>query len=240
MNLYWGDDMNLNNFMDKLRYSYIYSRYRELYESHIRLWTNTIGIYFIELAGFFVILIAFFIYAINYKTTFIDPIETLKSSYMTILFTSMLISLLFTVICVLFSKSKETLISNLKIIIILTALTIFILLIGKITIDSTYNENEFSKIYSQIDFSEEETAKQYIDISLSSIKLSNHKELFIEQNLKAYGYFKLKTSLGLIVYTLLIGANIYLISHISRVQEMINISNRDAEILFDEEENLKF
>lgn len=232
--------MNLNNFMDKLRYSYIYARYRDLYESHIRLWTNTIGIYFIELAGFLVILIAFFIYAINYKTTFIDPIETLKSSYMTILFISMLISLLFTVICVLFSKSKETLISNLKIIIILTALTIFILLIGKITIDSTYNENEFSKIYSQIDFSEEETAKQYIDISLSSIKLSNHKELFIEQNLKAYGYFKLKTSLGLIVYSLLIGANIYLISHISRVQEMINTSNRAAEILFDEEENVKF
>ncbi len=232
--------MNLNKFIDKLRYSYIYTRYCELYKSHINLWTSTIGIYFIELAGFLVILMAFFIYAINYKTSFIDPIETLKSLYITILFTAILVSFIFTIACVLFSKRKETLISNLKIIIILTAIAIFILLIGKIALDSTYNENEFSRIYSKIDFSQEETAKQYIDISLSSIKISNHKELFIEQNMKAYNYFKLKTSLGLIIYTLLIGANIYLISHISRVQEMIDISNRDAEILFDEEENVKF
>jgi len=232
--------MDLNKFFDKLRYSYIYSRYRDLYHAHINLWTNTIGIYFIELVGFLIIFIAFFIYAMNYKPTFIDPIESLKNSYISALFIAMLVSIIFTVISTLFSKSKDTLVLHLKIVIVLTSLAIFMFLLVKVNIDNTYNETEFSRIYSEIDFSEEDTSKKYLHISLSDVKISEHKEMFIEQNLKAYGYFKLKTSLGLIIYTLLIGVNIYLISHIYKVQEMIEVSDKDAEILFDEEENVKF
>lgn len=232
--------MSFSNFRDKFKHTYLYFLYAQLYNNYIDIWSRTIGIYFVELVGCLLLLFCFFAYAMIYKTTLIDPIETLKSAYISLMFITMLISLALTVLSILFSKSKESLILHLKIVLVITLLFVFIFALAKFSLDSTYNETKFSEMYTELDFSDFDTSKQYVDISITGVKLSEHKQVFIDENLKAYSYFKLKTTLGLILYCLLAGFNVYLISRFNKIQQIIAAIEQEDEVLFDEEENVKF
>lgn len=201
--------------------------------------SDKLGIYIIEFIALLILLFAFFIYAVLYKPTLVDPIQTIKSAYMISMFIAMSISLSLMLISGCVSKSKETLLLFLKIVLALSIMAILIFIIVRCSLDSTYNEAKFAEIYSEMDFSEEDTSKKHVSIGITGVKLSEHKELFIAENVKAYSYFKLKTFLGMTLYVVIAGFDFYLISCLIRIQKQREDMNRDDNILFDEEENVK-
>lgn len=176
----------------------------------------------------------------TYKPSIIDPIENTKKILINTYILITLALLVLTILANYFSKDKNALIKRLIVILLLSVITILVFFGIKANMDSTYTKNKFEKIYNQEYSEQSPDAESKIVVSLGEIKIKSEKEYYIDECVKAYNIFSIRMYGVIGLNVLLIILLIYQIPKVSRIQEKRERLSKDDEILFDEEENVKF
>lgn len=172
----------------------------------------------------------------SYKMKFTDQIADLKSTFLTFQLICLLASVGLLILFSFMSKSKERLIRNILFIVVISILALLIQLGIKSYLDSKYNEQEFSNMYEQYEASSENDNKKIIGL-FTGIKTV--KEAYIQDNTNAYLNFKVKTVTYIVIYTLEILVMIYLVYRLKKNEDQKDKLEKDDEILYDNEENVK-
>ena len=176
----------------------------------------------------------------TYKPSIIDPIESTKKILINTYIIITLALLVLTILANYFSKDKNALIKRLIVILLLSVITILVFLGIKANMNSTYTKNKFEQIYNQ-EYSEQNSdSESKIVVSIGEIKIKSEKEYYIDECVKAYNIFSIRMYGIIGLNVLLIILLIYQIPKVSRIQEKRDKLSKDDEILFDEEENVKF
>ena len=176
----------------------------------------------------------------TYKPSIIDPIESTKKILINTYIVITLALLVLTILANYFSKDKNALIKRLIVILLLSVITILVFFGIKANMDSTYTKNKFEQIYNQ-EYSEQNSdSESKIVVSIGEIKIKSEKEYYIDECVKAYNIFSIRMYGIIGLNVLLIILLIYQIPKVSRIQEKRDKLSKDDEILFDEEENVKF
>ena len=103
-------------------------------------------------------------------------------------------------------------------------------------VSGKYNEQEFSNMYEQYEASSENENKRVVGL-FTGIKTV--KEAYIQDNTNAYLNFKVKTVTYIVIYILTILVMIYLAYRLKKNEDQKDRLEKDDEILYDEEENVK-
>lgn len=189
---------------------------------------------------FIILIVGVIAFLTTYKSTIVDPIEGTKKLFINIHLIILGIFLTITLIVNLFSKSKESLLKRL---LIVSGLSVVIMLIFcgiKLNLDVTYTESKFEQFYLERNTDESSSEKNRIDLGITGVSVKTEKEYYIDECMKLYNIFKIKSYGTLGLHMLL---NILLIYQIIRVQDIQNKRkkiDKDDLILFDEEQNVKF
>lgn len=176
----------------------------------------------------------------TYKPSIIDPIESTKKILINTYIIITLALLVLTILANYFSKEKNALIKRLIVILSLSVITILVFLGIKANMDSTYTKNKFEQIYNQEYSGQTSNSESKIVVSIGEIKIKSEKEYYIDECVKAYNIFSIRMYGIIGLNVLLIILLIYQIPKVSRIQEKRDKLSKDDEILFDEEENVKF
>ena len=234
-----NDDVNVNvNNDDTISHYHPYIHYWRRYP-YYRYDRNLIAIEIIATA--FILLLLVTVVIMSYKPSFIDPIETIKGEYIRNKLVFLLITTLLTAFVFFLSKSKKTLIRNLTTALLLSIIVITIFIGIKFSLDTTYNEDKFSEFYetSEVKQNEKSDKIQNISIGLDGIKITNLRQYYINENMKAYKYFSYKSIAITVLYVIIIVFNGMMIMRLLKVEEKNDRLSKDDAILFDEEENVK-
>lgn len=194
-------------------------------------------------ATLIILLIVFAAYLFTYQVSFQDPIAKIKGDFLTAQLISIGISIVATGIITFFTKSsKENLIRNLRIIALVSAVIIVILFGVKLSIDNKYNsEDVFSEFYEKYEQPNEETEKpSKIKVSPSELKILSLKESYIKDSVSAYTNFSVKAMMYMGIHMAIIVIIFYLSCRLATIEEKKERLAKDDEILYDEEENIKF
>lgn len=176
----------------------------------------------------------------TYKPSIIDPIENTKRILINTYILITLALLVLTILANYFSKDKNALIKRLIVILSLSVITILVFFGIKANMDSTYTKNKFEQIYNQEYSGQTSNSESKIVVSIGEIKIKSEKEYYIDECVKAYNIFSIRMYGIIGLNVLLIILLIYQIPKVSRIQEKRDKLSKDDEILFDEEENVKF
>lgn len=176
----------------------------------------------------------------TYKPSIIDPIESTKKILINTYIIITLALLVLTILANYFSKDKNALIKRLIVILSLSVITILVFFRIKANMDSTYTKNKFEQIYNQEYSGQTSNSESKIVVSIGEIKIKSEKEYYIDECVKAYNIFSIRMYGIIGLNVLLIILLIYQIPKVSRIQEKRDKLSKDDEILFDEEENVKF
>ena len=179
------------------------------------------------------------IYLFVYEIPVADVIAETKSTYVNCLFISIVISAILEVLACFLFKNKEKLVLYMQITLALFAIIFLVFLCIRLHLDNTYTEDKFIEIYEA---NEEKYSNSDINIhfGLDRIQLMGSKDTFVSENLSAYNQFKIKTTLELALYLLVMVVNIYLIFKITRHNEKINKVQSSDDVLFDDVQNVKY
>lgn len=188
---------------------------------------------------FFILIVGVITYLATYKSTILDPLEGTKKLFIN---SELIITVIFLItmfVVNIFSKKEEDL-SRRLVLILMLSLILFLVFLGiKLNLDVTYNEAKFEQIYTEQNGSESEK-KTRIDIGIAGASLKTEKQYYIDESIKLYNIFKIKSygSLGLhLLFNVLL---IYQILKMQKIQNGKEQLARDDSILYDEEENVKF
>lgn len=190
------------------------------------------------IATFIILIVAGIAFLTTYKSPINDPIQDTKNIIMNTHIIITLSLLVITLLANYFSKNKKTLIRILIMNLILSIITIFVFVGIKMNMDATYTSSKFEQIYEEYE-EQNSNGTLRIDIDYTGMKIKNEKEYYIDECLKLYNIFNIKTYGILGLDLLLIILLIYQISKVSKIQEKKDRLTRDDAILFDEEENVK-
>jgi len=179
-------------------------------------------------------------YIVTYKSTIIDPIESVKKLFLNMHFIITAVLLGTTVIINLTSKSEEILFKRLMIIFVISIITMMVFLGIKLDLDTTYTREQFEQLYAEQNIGEEYSSKSKMDIGITGMGIKSEKEYYIDECMELYNIFKVKTYVTLGLHLLL---NILLLFQIVRIKKIHNKKmriNKDDLILFDEEQNIRY
>lgn len=190
---------------------------------------------------FIILIVGLIAFLATYKSTIIDPIESMKKLFINTYLIIIGILLATTLIINFLLKSKASRIKSLVIILIISILVMFGFLVMKFNLDRTYTKDRFEQFYAEQNIGESsiDSTKTKIDIGITGVSIKTEKEYYIDECLKLYGIFSSKTYGALGIHLLLNILLIYQISRISKVQGKKEKLNKDDLILFDEEQNVK-
>ena len=188
---------------------------------------------------FIILIVGVITFLVVYKSTIIDPIENIKKLFMNSYLIIIGILLAITSVTNFFSKSKNSLIKRLAIILGISIIIMFVFFGIKLNLDTTYTKERFEQFYTEqnIDKTANNDIKSKIDIVGMSIK--TEKEYYVDECLKLYGIFSTKAYATLGLHLLLNILLIYQILKLSKIQGKKEKLNKDDLILFDEQENVK-
>ena len=184
-----------------------------------------IGIVFIIL-----IFLVFF-----YKSDVIDFLEEIKRTFtygmMIILGIITILSICFNIIV----KEKKRLSNLLKIVLFFNIVFLILFFYMEIILDNTYNNEEnFGILYDTKIENKEDT--KYVDVWKTfleqELKTKTEREIFIEENMRQFTYFKIRVYFIFILYVITMMANTYIISKIDKEIKNREILDRDDKILF--------
>ena len=168
----------------------------------------------------FLIILIFLVFLIFFnKPNSIDVLEEIKNSYLYGMVIVLGILLISTILFNIIIKEKKILSNLLKITLFFNIIFLIIFLFIQANLNNTYNnEEKFGEIYdTKI---ENKSDKKYVDIwkSILSIELKTktERQVFIDENMSQFTYFKIKSYLILILYVLTMIANTYIISKIDK------------------------
>ena len=178
----------------------------------------------------FLIFLIFF-----YKPKSIDILEEIKSTYIygiTIILGLLVISIILGCLLV---KEKKILSNLLKVVLIFNIIFLGMFFYIEYNLNKTYNNEEiFGELYdTQI---EDKTDQKYVDIWKSLLELDlntrTEREVFIDENMSQYTYFRIRVYLVFILYVVTIMANTYIISKIDKGIKGQEILEKTDKILF--------
>lgn len=166
-----------------------------------------------------IILIILVFLVFFYKPNSIDFLLELKNTFTNgiIIILGILVSAI--IISNVLIKEKKILSNLLKIILLFNIMFIVIFIGVEANLNKTYNnEEKFGEIYdTKI---ENKSDKEYIDMwkSLLSMdmKTKTEREIFIDENMSQYTYFRIRVYLVFVLYVITMMANTYMISKIDK------------------------
>lgn len=187
-----------------------------------------------------IVIIAVAVYLFAYNVPYKDPIATIKSNFLTAQLISIGITILATVLVTFFTKSsKENLIRNLRIVAIVSLAVFAIFFAIKLNYNSKYTENTFGEFYEQYERANSKNSNK-ISIGLSGVKILNEKDYYIDESIKAYTNFSVKTILYMVIHVIVILLIFYLSFRLSSMERKKENLTKDDAVLFDDEENVKY
>lgn len=170
-----------------------------------------------------------------YKPNSIDFLKEIKSTYT---YGMIIILGVITISIILFNiiiKEKKILSNLLKIVLFFNIVFLIIFLSIEAILNKTYNsEEKFGEFYdTKI---ENKTDEEQIDLWKSLITLEmqtkTEREVFIDENISQYRYFRIRVYLILILYVITMMANTYMISKIEKEIKGQEILKKDDKIIF--------
>lgn len=188
------------------------------------------------ITGLIFVIIACVAFFYSYKMSFIDRIADIKSMFLIFQLVCVLVSIVLLILFSCISKNRESLIRNVIFVTIISILALMIQCGIKIFLDTKYNEKEFANMYEQYEENSEAENKKVIGV-FTGIKTV--KEAYIQENVNAYLNFRVKTVTYIVIYILEILIMCYLIYRLKRHDYKRDKLEKDDEILYDEEENVK-
>ena len=191
------------------------------------------------IATFIILIVGGIAYLTTYDSPIIDPIEDTKNIIMNSHTIIVLALLIITLLVNHLSKDKRALVNRLLVILLITIITLIAFFGIKINMNSTYTNSKFEQIYEEEYKTEESKNKKRIDIGFTGVNIKEEKEYFIDECVKMYNIFNIKTYGIIIVNTLLVALLGYQINKVSKIQDKRDRLSRDDAILYDEEEDVK-
>lgn len=170
-----------------------------------------------------------------YKSDVIDFLEEIKRTFtygmMIILGIITILSICFNIIV----KEKKRLSNLLKIVLFFNIVFLILFFYMEIILDNTYNNEEnFGILYDTKIENKEDT--KYVDVWKTfleqELKTKTEREIFIEENMTQFTYFKIRVYFIFILYVITMMANTYIISKIDKEIKNREILDRDDKILF--------
>lgn len=227
----FGDNPNLN--LGYVNDTYWYGRYYIVYAKNFLI---------MELSLFLLIaLTIFFVYLFNYTVSFNDPISSLKNTFLTCQLVAIVVSIIASALVTFITKSKKQLIQNLRIVGIFSVAIIIASIGIKISLDNTYNKNMFENFYQTYESSSDSSKdKKNIRVDLSGVGFSTAEEAYVQDSINAYNNFKVKTAFYIIIYLLITSFIFFMSFKLSSVEEKKEKVLDNDDVLFDNEENIKF
>lgn len=189
-----------------------------------------------------VVLVILIFLVFFYKPNIIDYLEETKRTFtygMIILLGMMIV---FMIAFNILLKDKRMLSDLLKIVLFFNIVCLILFFYIEAILDSTYNNEEnFGNVYDErID---NKTDTEYVDIWKSLLEQELHtkteKEVFVEENIKQFQYFKIRVYLIFILYVITMMVNTYMISKIERYIKAKEILEKNDTILFKNKINMK-
>ena len=188
---------------------------------------------------FIILIVGVVTFITSYKSTIIDPIESMKRTFINTHLIILGIFLGATFLIHFLSKNGAMLIKRLVIFAIISIMTMLIFFGIKLNFDSIYTKDKFEQFYLEQN-TEEDALKSKLALGLTGLSIKTEKEYYLDECMKLYGIFKTKTYSIIAVHLLLNILLIYQISRVSKLQKKKDRVNEDDAILFDEEQNVKF
>ena len=176
-----------------------------------------------------------------YKPNIVDYLEEIKNTFT---YGMIIILAIITILIIVFNillKDKRMLSHLLKILLFFNIICLIVFFYIDAILDKTYNNEEnFGNIYdTKI---ENKTDKEYVDFWKTfleqEVQTKTEKEVFIEENISQYRYFKIRVYLILILYVILMMANTYRISKIDKGIKARESIEKNDKILFKNEKNV--
>ena len=177
-----------------------------------------------------------------YKPNIRDYLEEIKNTFT---YGMIIIWAIITTFIILFNillKDKKMLSHLLKILLCFNIICLIVFFYIDAILDRTYNNEEnFGNVYdTKI---ENKTDTEYVDLWKTFLKKAvqtkTEKEVFIEENIKQYRYFKIRVYLILILYVITMMANTFMISKIDKGIKVREILEKNDKILFKDEKNVR-
>ncbi len=189
----------------------------------------------IRLVTALIIILIFLVFLIFfYKPNSIDILEELKKTFtnLEILMLAIIVSSI--VIINLVVKDKRNLSNLLKIVLAFNIVVLIVSFFIEFNLNKTYNsKEEFERLYdTKI---ENKSDKKYVDIWQSlinmNLKTKTEKEVFIDENMTQFTYFRIRIYLIFILYVITLMINTYEISKIDKSIKGQEILAKDDKIL---------
>ena len=224
-----------DNVSSKLKYNESQEKRQDKYNK-----VNEYMIYQkINVSVVFIIVLIFLVFLIFFnKPSSIDILEDVKRTY---IYGMIIVLGLIAIAIILFNfivKEKKILSNLLKIILFFNIIFLIIFLCIESNLNRTYNnEEKFGEIYdTKI---ENKSDKKYVDIwkSILSIELKTktERQVFIDENMSQFTYFRIKAYLIFILYVITMISNTYVIAKIDKNIKGQEILNKNDKILFKNE-----
>ena len=180
-------------------------------------------------------LILFIFIIFFYKPKYIDFLEDIKNTFtigMIIILGIIIISI---IIAVIFIKGKRTLNNLLKILLFSNIILLVVFFYTTYVLDRTYNNEEtFGEFYDTK--LQEKTDEEYVDVLQTLLKQEIHmkttREVFINENMTQFTYFKIRVYLIFILYVITIISNSYLTLKLEREINIREKLDKDDKIIF--------
>ena len=170
-------------------------------------------------------------------TDFLDEIkQTFTYGMITILGIITILIICFNIVI----KDKRMLNNLLKILLFFNIVCLILFFYIEAILDRTYNNEEnFGNLYdTQI---ENKTDTEYVDVWKTlleqEVQTKTEREVFIEENMTQYRYFKIRVYLIFILYVVTMMANTYIISKIDKAVKARKIFDKDDKIIFKDKNN---
>lgn len=186
---------------------------------------------FIALIVIFILIFLIFFKKPNW-TDFLEEIKNTFTIGMVVILGIIMFSILFAKI---FIKEKKTLNNLLKILLFCSIVLLVVFFYTESVLDKTYNNEEtFGNFYDTK--LEEKTDEEYVDLWQTflnqKVKTKSAREVFIEENMTQFIYFKIRVYLIFILYVITIMANSYLILKLEKAIKARKILDKDDKIIF--------
>lgn len=186
---------------------------------------------FIALIVIFILIFLIFFKKPNW-TDFLEEIKNTFTIGVVVILGIIMFSILFAKI---FIKEKKTLNNLLKILLFCNIVLLVVFFYTESVLDKTYNNEEtFGNFYDTK--LEEKTDEEYVDLWQTflnqKVKTKSAREVFIEENMTQFIYFKIRVYLIFILYVITIMANSYLILKLEKAIKARKILDKDDKIIF--------
>ena len=180
-------------------------------------------------------LILFIFIIFFYKPKYIDFLKDIKNTFtigMIIILGIIIISI---ILAVIFIKGKRTLNNLLKLLLFSNIILLVVFFYTSYVLDKTYNNEEvFGEFYDTK--LQEKTDEEYVDVLQTLLKQEIHmktaREVFINENMTQFTYFKIRVYLIFILYVITIISNSYLILKLEREINIREKLDKDDKIIF--------